>query len=54
MFIDDVVSTMVDEEYIDENNKLNLDKNKFICYYDKEYYSLGENVYKFGYSIKKK
>lgn len=54
MFIANVVATIADEKYIDENGKFHLDKSKPICYSHGEYYSLGDYIGKFGYSIKKK
>lgn len=52
MFIANIVSTMVNEKYIDENGKLNFEKSEPICYSNKKYYSLGDCTGNFGYSIK--
>ena len=53
MFIAEVVSTDVDEKYLDENGKLDLSKANLIAYSHGEYYGLGEYLGKFGYSVKK-
>lgn len=54
MFVANVVSTMADEKYIDDNGKFHFDKSEPICYSHGQYYALGDNIGKFGYSIKKK
>ena len=54
MFVANVVSTMADEKYIDNNGKFHFDKSEPICYSHGEYYALGDNIGKFGYSVKKK
>lgn len=51
MFIANIISTLADEKYIGETGKLNFEKTNPICYLNKKYYSLGENIGKFGYSI---
>ncbi|MDE6181736.1 MAG: flavin reductase family protein [Eubacteriales bacterium] len=53
MFISDVVATTVDEKYLDENGKQNFEKSEPICYFQREYYTLGEYIGKIGYSAKK-
>ncbi len=54
MFVANVVSTMADEKYIDDNGKFHFDKSEPICYSHGQYYALGDNIGKFGYSVKKK
>ena len=54
MFIGEVVSTDIDESLLDENGKLDLSKAGLIAYSHGEYFSLGEKLGKFGYSVKKK
>lgn len=54
MFIAEVVSVNVDDDYIDENNTFHLSKSKPICYSHGRYYSLGKELGKFGYSVQKK
>ena len=53
MFIAQVVSADVDDAYLDENGKLDLRKADLITYSHGEYYSLGEMLGKFGFSVKK-
>lgn len=54
MFIAEVVSTDIDEKYLDENGRFNLSKADLITYSHGEYYTLGENLGKFGFSVRKK
>lgn len=54
MFIAEVVAVDVSEEYMDENNKFNLNDTDLIAYSHGEYFTLGEKVGKFGYSVRKK
>ena len=51
MFIAEVVSVTVDDKYIDENDKFDMDKTGLICYSHGEYYSLGRMLGFFGYSV---
>ncbi len=53
MFLADIVSVNVDDEYIEEG-KLCLDKCKLFSYSHGEYYELGKKLGSFGYSIMKK
>ena len=53
MFIAEVVAVNVSEEYMDENGKFDLNKAFPIAYSHGEYYTLGEKIGKFGYSVKK-
>lgn len=54
MFIAQVVSVSADEKYLDNKQKFNLDKANPICYSHGRYYTLGQEVGEFGYSVKKK
>lgn len=54
MFIAEVVSTDIDEKYLDENGKFDLAKAGLLAYCHGEYYGLGKYLGKFGYSVKKK
>ena len=55
MFIADVVGIEADERYIDpETGKFSLDKAKPIVYSHGEYYTLGELIGHFGWSVRKK
>ena len=53
MFIAEVLSTDIDDKYLDENGKLDLAKAGLIAYSHGEYYTLGNLLGKFGYSVKK-
>lgn len=54
MFLADVVAVHADEAYMDETGRFCLDQAKPIAYSHGTYYSLGEKLGTFGYSIKKK
>ena len=54
MFIADIVAVDVDEELIDEEGKLHLDKAGLAAYSHGEYFSLGKKIGSFGFSVKKK
>ena len=54
MFIGQVLSTDIDDKYLDEKGKLDLAKAGLIAYNHGEYYGMGRYVGKFGYSVKKK
>ncbi|HBM16808.1 MAG TPA: flavin reductase [Lentisphaeria bacterium] len=55
MFISEVVSINADEKYYNkENDFFNFAKANPICYSHGKYYTLGELVGKFGYSVRKK
>ena len=51
MFIAEVVAVHADEAYMDERGKFDLAKAEPIAYSHGEYYTLGEKVGKFGYSV---
>ncbi|MCR5847085.1 MAG: flavin reductase family protein [Lachnospiraceae bacterium] len=53
MFIAEVVGVTVDDKYMDENGKFNLNSSKLVAYSHGEYFGLGEKLGKFGYSVKK-
>ncbi len=54
MFLAEVVSVSVDEQYVDENNRFDLAKANPMVYSHGEYFDLNEKLGKFGYSVKKK
>lgn len=54
MFLAEVVSVSVSDEFMDEKGKFHFNKSNPICYSHGSYYSLGEELGTFGYSIKKK
>ena len=53
MFLAKVVSVNVDEKYLDENGRLDLQRCSLITYSHGEYFKLGEKIGKFGFSVKK-
>lgn len=53
MFLAEVKAVHVDEAYMDEKNRFALEKTKPIVYVHGEYYSLGNLLGTFGYSIRK-
>ena len=54
MFLAEVVSVSVSDEYLDETGKFHFNDSNPICYSHGCYYTLGEQVGTFGYSVKKK
>ena len=54
MFIADVLSIDVDDEYIDKNGAFDISKCNLIAYLNGGYYAIGRKLGKFGYSVQKK
>ena len=54
MFIAKVLCVDVDEKYLDETGKFDLERCDLIAYSHGQYYNLGENLGRFGFSVKKK
>lgn len=54
MFLAEVVSVAVDRQRIDKKGRLQLNESGLIVFSHGEYYSLGELLGKFGYSVRKK
>ncbi len=54
MFLADIVAVNVDEQYIDSNGKLHLEKCGLAAFAHGEYYELGKKIGSFGFSIRKK
>ena len=54
MFISEVLNVRIDSEYMDENGKFDLNASNLVAYSHGQYFTLGENVGKFGYSVQKK
>ena len=54
MFLAEVVSVSVSEKYFDKTGKFHLNRSKPICYSHGGYFTLGEQVGSFGYSVRKK
>ncbi len=53
MFIAEVVAVHADEQYLDENGKFSLSKANPIVYSHGEYFTLGDKIGTFGYSVRK-
>ena len=55
MFIADVVNVQADDRYINpETGEFQLDKAKLIAYSHGHYYKLGDEIGRFGWSVRKK
>ena len=54
MFLAEVIGVTVDEAFMDEKGKFDLEATKLIAYSHGEYFALGKKLGKFGYSVKKK
>ena len=54
MFLAEVVSVQVSDQYLDETGKFHFDRAKPICYSHGAYYTLGKPLGTFGYSVRKK
>ena len=53
MFLAEVLAVHADEKYLDETGKFCLEKCNLITYSHGQYYELGKNIGKFGFSVKK-
>lgn len=54
MFLAEVKAVRVDEAYMNENGKFELNKTGLLAYSHGEYFGLGKSIGTFGYSVKKK
>lgn len=54
MFLAEVSAVVIDDKYMDENGKFDLNASGLIAYSHGQYFTLGENIGKFGYSVQKK
>ena len=54
MFIAEVVGVTVDDSYMDETGKFHINESGLVMYSPGEYFALGKNLGKFGFSVKKK
>lgn len=54
MFLAKVLAVHVDDKYMDETGKFNLDQAHPIAYSHGQYYGLGKKLGRFGYSVMKK
>ena len=54
MFIAEIISVQAEDAYMDQNGRFDLAKADPIVYSHGSYYSLGERLGSFGYSVRKK
>lgn len=54
MFIAEIKSVSVDENYINKNGRICFEKMKLLAYVHGGYYTLGKYIGKFGWSVEKK
>lgn len=54
MFLADIVAVSVEEELVDSDGKLHLDKAGLAAYAHGEYFALGQKLGSFGFSVRKK
>ena len=54
LFLAEVTNVTIDDRYMNENGKFELNKSGLVAYSHGEYYGLGERVGTFGYSVRKK
>ena len=54
MFIAEVVAVNASRKYMDENGKFDLNSTDLVAYSHGEYFTLGEKIGKFGFSVQKK
>lgn len=54
LFLAEVINVNVTEELMQENGKFELNKSGLVMYSHGEYFSMGESLGKFGFSVKKK
>lgn len=54
MFLADIVAVTVDERYVDKQGKLHIDKCDLLAYAHGTYFTLGDPIGTFGFSVRKK
>lgn len=54
MFIAKVLAVDVDKKYIDKTDRFDMEKCNLMAYSHGHYYKLGEQIGRFGFSVKKK
>ena len=54
MFIAEVVGVMIDDRFMTDSGKFELNDSKLVAYSHGIYFGLGQRIGKFGYSVKKK
>ncbi|MBQ9124163.1 MAG: flavin reductase family protein [Acholeplasmatales bacterium] len=53
MFIAEIVGVTIENKYMDEKGKFHLNDSELVAYSHGQYFKMGENIGKFGYSVKK-
>lgn len=53
MFLAEVTAVQIDEAYLDEKGRFDLNQTKLLAYSHGEYLGLGKKIGTFGYSVKK-
>lgn len=53
LFLAEVTNVTIEDRYLDENGKFDLDRAGLIAYSHGEYFELGKKVGSFGYSVRK-
>lgn len=53
MFVAEILAVNIDDQYLDENGKLCLEKAGIVAYMHGEYYTLGRKLGYFGFSVTK-
>ena len=53
LFLAEVMNVTIEDRYMDEKGKFDLNKAGLITYSHGEYYELGKKVGTFGYSVRK-
>ena len=54
MFLADITAVRVDEDYVDANGRLCMERCHLAAYIHGAYYSIGQALGTFGFSVKKK
>ena len=54
MFLADITAVRVDEDYVDANGRLCMERCHLAAYIHGTYYSIGQAIGTFGFSVKKK
>ena len=54
MFLAEVAAFQVDEKYMKKNGKFELNSTGLLAYSHGEYFGLGKDLGRFGFSVKKR
>ena len=54
MFMAEILAVNVDDKYLDETGRFDMEACNLLAYSHGQYYSLGEKLGKFGFSVEKK